>query len=50
MYRQKAEIDSDDGTRQADLKMADDWVNKNLAARKAGTASGSSESAPSAAQ
>jgi tetratricopeptide (TPR) repeat protein len=50
MYRQKAEIDSDDGTRQADLKMADDWVNKNLAVRKAGTASGSSEAAPSAAQ
>ena len=50
MYRQKAEIDPDEGTRQADLKMADDWVNKNLAARKAGTASGTSEAAPAAAQ
>jgi len=43
MYRQKAEIDPDDDTRQADLKLAEDWVNKALAARKAGTASGSSE-------
>jgi tetratricopeptide (TPR) repeat protein len=38
MLRQKAEIDSDDDTRQADLKAAGDWVNKALAARKAGTA------------
>ena len=45
MYRQKAEIDPDDDTRQADLKQAEDWVNKALAARKAGTASGSSEAA-----
>ena len=50
MYRQKAEIDSDDDHPQADLKLAEDWVNKALAARKAGTASGSSEAAPSAAQ
>ncbi len=50
LYRQKAEIDADDGTRTADLKQAEDWVNKALAARKAGTASGSSESSPSAAQ
>jgi tetratricopeptide (TPR) repeat protein len=50
MYRQKAEIDPDDDTRQADLKQAEDWVNKALAARKAGTASGSSEAAPSASQ
>ncbi len=49
MYRQKAEIDSDDD-RPGDLKLAEDWVNKALAARKAGTASGSSEAAPSAAQ
>ena len=46
MYRQKAEIDPDDETRQADLKLAEDWVNKALAARKAGTASGSSEACP----
>jgi tetratricopeptide (TPR) repeat protein len=50
MYRQKAEIDEDAETRQADLQQAEDWVNKALAARKAGTASGSSEAAPSAAQ
>jgi tetratricopeptide (TPR) repeat protein len=50
MYRQKAEIDSDDQTRQADLKVAENWVEKALAARKAGTASGSSEASPSAAQ
>ncbi len=42
MYRQKSEIDPDNETRTADLKMAEDWVNKSLAARKAG-ASGSSE-------
>jgi len=46
MYRQKAEIDSDNETRFADLKQAEGWVDKALAARKAGTASGSSESAP----
>jgi tetratricopeptide (TPR) repeat protein len=50
MYRQKAEIDDDNETRQADLKQAEDWVDKAVAARKAGTASGSSEAAPSAAQ
>jgi hypothetical protein len=50
MYRQKAEIDEDNETRQADLKQAEDWVDKAVAARKAGTASGSSEAAPSAAQ
>ncbi len=50
LYRQKAEIDPDNETRQADLQQAEDWVNKALAARKAGTASGSSEAAPSASQ
>jgi tetratricopeptide (TPR) repeat protein len=50
MFRQKAEIDPDDDTRQADLKQAEDWVNKALAARKAGTAHGSSEAAPSASE
>jgi hypothetical protein len=50
MYRQKAEIDPDEETRAADLKQAEDWVNKSLAARKAGTARGSSEATPSAAQ
>ena len=28
MYRQKAEIDPDDDTRQADIKQAEDWVDK----------------------
>jgi tetratricopeptide (TPR) repeat protein len=50
MYRQKAEIDTDNETRAADLKQAEEWVDKALAARKAGTASGSSEAAPSAAK
>jgi tetratricopeptide (TPR) repeat protein len=45
LYRQKAEIDADDATRKADLQQAEDWVNKALAARKAGTAVGSSETA-----
>jgi tetratricopeptide (TPR) repeat protein len=46
MYRQKAEIDEDDATRKADLKQAESWVDKALAARKAGTATPSSEAAP----
>ena len=45
MYRQKAEIDPDNDTRVADLKMAEDWVNKPMAARKAG-ATNASEAAP----
>jgi tetratricopeptide (TPR) repeat protein len=49
MYRQKSEIESDNGARTADLKQAEDWVNKSLAARKAGAA-GSSEASSSAAQ
>jgi tetratricopeptide (TPR) repeat protein len=50
MYRQKAEIDPDNETRVADLNQAEDWVNKALAARKAGTAGSASEVSPSAAQ
>jgi len=50
MYRQKAEIDADDDTREADLKQAEEWVDKALAERKKGTASGSSEAAPTGAQ
>jgi len=50
MYRQKAEIDPDNETREADLKQAEDWSNKGLAVRKAGTGSGASEAAPSGAQ
>ncbi len=49
MYRQKAEIDPDNGARTSDLKQAEDWVQKSLAARKAG-ASGSSEGGSTAAQ
>ena len=46
MYRQKAEIDPDDETRQADLKSAEDWVTKALAVRKA-AAGGSAAGATS---
>jgi hypothetical protein len=34
MYRQKAEIDADDDTRQADTKQAEDWVDKSVQQRK----------------
>jgi len=42
MYRQKAEIERDTDAREADLKQAEDWVNKALAVRKGagGTPSG----------
>ncbi len=36
MYRQKAEIDPDSDGRQEDLKSANDWMDKALAAKKAG--------------
>ena len=49
MYRQKAEIDPDDATREADLKLAEEWVDKSLAAKKA-LAAGPSEGASSATQ
>jgi tetratricopeptide (TPR) repeat protein len=49
MYRQKSEIDKDEDTRVADLKQAEDWVDKAIAAKKAGV-SGSSETAPPPAQ
>lgn len=45
MYRQKAEIDPDEATRQADLKSAEDWANKTLATRKAAGAGGATASA-----
>jgi len=35
MYRQKAELESDPAARQADLKQAEDWVNKAVATKKA---------------
>lgn len=35
MCRQKADIDADDDTRQADLKQAEEWVDKSVAERKA---------------
>ena len=46
MYRQKAEIDEDNDTRAADLKEAENWVDKALAVRKGGTATNASEAAP----
>lgn len=35
LYRQKADLESDADTREADLKTADEWTNKALAIRKA---------------
>lgn len=49
MYRQKADIDPDKESREADLKAANDWVNKALEARKAAGA-GSAEAAPASTQ
>ncbi|HMD84214.1 MAG TPA: hypothetical protein VKO18_05885 [Terriglobia bacterium] len=46
MYRQKAEIEPDNDSRVADIKQAEDWVDKALAVRKAGTATNASEAAP----
>ena len=37
MYRQKADLEPQASERQADLKQAEDWVNKALALKKAGT-------------
>jgi tetratricopeptide (TPR) repeat protein len=34
MYRQKADLEKDAKDRQADLKMAEDWVNKAVAVKK----------------
>ena len=39
MYRQKAEIDPDSESRQADLKTAENWVEKALASKKAAASS-----------
>jgi hypothetical protein len=36
-YRQKADLEPEASARQADLKQAEDWVNKALAMKKAGT-------------
>lgn len=38
MYRQKAEIDPDEESRQADLKSANEWMDKALEAKKSGGA------------
>jgi len=38
MYRQKADLESDPAAREADLKQAEDWVDKALALKKAGGA------------
>jgi tetratricopeptide (TPR) repeat protein len=42
MYRQKAEIDPDNDSRDADTKAAEDWVEKALAVKKAAAASSTS--------
>lgn len=36
MYRQKADIETDNDARDADLKLANEWVTKALATKKAG--------------
>jgi tetratricopeptide (TPR) repeat protein len=36
MYRQKADLEPDAAAREADLKQAEDWVDKALAVKKAG--------------
>jgi len=36
MYRQKAEIEADAGAREADVKTANDWMEKALVAKKGG--------------
>jgi hypothetical protein len=36
VYRQKADLEPDASAREADLKQAEDWVEKALALRKAG--------------
>jgi len=38
MYRQKADLEPDASAREADLKQAEDWVDKALALKKAGGA------------
>jgi tetratricopeptide (TPR) repeat protein len=48
MYRQKSEIESEVDAREADLKQAEDWVEKALAVKKA--AAGGGAAATSAAQ
>ena len=40
LYRQKAELEQDGGARAADLKIADEWVDKALAARRSGAPTG----------
>lgn len=42
MYRQKAEIEGDDKTRVAELKMADDWMQKAMSTRKTNAAQAAS--------
>ena len=37
MYRQKADLESEASAREADLKVADDWVTKAIALRKGGS-------------
>ena len=41
-YRQKADLEPTASARQADLREAEDWVNKALAAKKAGTTAAAS--------
>jgi len=43
IYRQKADLEANAPAREADLKQAEDWVNKAVAVKKAGAASGTGQ-------
>jgi len=48
MYRQKAEIETDADARAADVKLAEDWTDKYIAAKKSAAAAAASSTAPGA--
>ena len=48
MYRQKAEIDTDPEAKAADIKQAEDWTDKFVAAKKSASAAAASATTPGA--
>lgn len=46
LYRQKADLEVEEDARQADLRKADEWVNKAIATRRRETSPPSDEEAP----
>jgi len=46
LYRQKADLEVEEGDRQADLRIADEWVDKFIAIRRKKTSPSSGEEAP----